>query len=198
MGAKKSTVCTSAMSSDRRKTPASSNVSLPTSSRGSLFSGSAASARDRSPGPIFDAQPAHRANEVSLKSSSRVFEVLTRPTFELLRDDGDGVDLDESAARQRLHLNGRTCRTRIAKPLPVDLVHRREMRKIVQINRRLDDITPRCPRCPQHLLQILHHSIGLLDDPPVDNLSSYRIQWNLARGEKKTVDDYSLRVRTDC
>src|ERR1700693_3114268 len=98
MGAKKSTVWTSARSSDRRKTPASSNVSLPTSNRGSEITGSAASARDRSPGPIFDAQPAHRANSVSLKISSRVLEVLIRAAWRLLgADHGYGVDLDQRA-----------------------------------------------------------------------------------------------------
>src|SRR6266566_2287408 len=98
MGAKKSTVWTSARSSERRKTPASSKVSLPTSNRGSEFTGSAASARDRSPGPIFDAQPAHRANEVRRKSSSRVLDVLIRATWLLPgADHGDGVDLYQGA-----------------------------------------------------------------------------------------------------
>src|SRR5437868_10891012 len=105
MGAKKSTVCTSAKSSEIRKTPASSKVSLPTSKRGSDFTGSAASARDRSPGPILDAQPAQRANAVSLKSSSRVFEVLTRRR-PLFGKGGDGVNLDQRSSRKRSNLDG--------------------------------------------------------------------------------------------
>src|ERR1700682_3978949 len=115
MGAKKSTVWTSARSSARRKTPASSNVSLPTRSRGSEITGSAASARDRSPGPIFDAQPAQRANSVSLKISSRVLEVLIRGSSRSLRDDrGDRVDLDQRAAWERRNLDGRPGGTCIA------------------------------------------------------------------------------------
>src|ERR1700686_139646 len=115
MGAKKSTVWTSARSSDRRYTPASSNVSLPTSSRGSDITGSAASARDRSPGPIFDAQPAHRANSVSLKISSRVFDVLILASLRLLRADGGyRVDLDQGAPWERRNLDGGPGRTCIA------------------------------------------------------------------------------------
>src|SRR5438477_7951890 len=108
MGAKKSTVCTSAKSSEIRKTPASSKVSLPTSSRGSDFTGSAASARDRSPGPILDAQPAQRANAVSLNNSSRVLEVLTcSPSSRQLLggNDGNRIDLHQRAARQTAHLH---------------------------------------------------------------------------------------------
>src|SRR5437868_3240930 len=143
MGAKKSTVCTSAKSSEIRKTPASSKVSLPTSNRGSVFTGSAASARDRSPGPIFDAQPAQRAKAVSLKSSSRVLEVLTLSSAALSGDDGYCVDFHQRAARKRRHLHRRAGRTGIAEPLAVNLVDRGKVREIVEIDGGLDDIVPR-------------------------------------------------------
>src|SRR5258705_6240611 len=113
IGAKKSTVWTSAMSSDNRKTPASSIVSWPTSRRGSEWRGSPSSAFDRSPGPSLAAQPAQRANAVSRKISFLValvdmsVSVGTEASGEFV-ELGDRVDLDENAAGQARHLNGRT------------------------------------------------------------------------------------------
>src|SRR5689334_5263053 len=104
MGAKKSTVWTRARSSDSRKTPASSKVSRPTIRRGSFLTGSAASARERSPGPIFDAQPAQRANSVRRNSSSRVCDVfILEPLF--ISHGGDRVDLDHGTPRECCHLH---------------------------------------------------------------------------------------------
>ena len=71
MGAKKSTVWTSARSSRSTKTPASSKVSRPTRTRRSACVGTPLSASARSPGPSFAAQPAQRAKLVRRKSSAR-------------------------------------------------------------------------------------------------------------------------------
>src|SRR5260370_42134300 len=64
MGGKISTVSTKARSSRKRMTAASSDVSWPTSTRGSLATGSPASAAWRSTWLILAAQPAKRASSV--------------------------------------------------------------------------------------------------------------------------------------
>ncbi len=57
-GAKKSTVCTSAVSSSRRNTPASSIVSMPTMRSGLSILGRPARSPDSLSGGILPAQPA--------------------------------------------------------------------------------------------------------------------------------------------
>src|SRR3990172_8570881 len=66
MGVKKSTVCTSASSSERRYTPASSQVANPTSTLGSICRGSRVSTRSSTAGPSLLAQPAALLASVSL------------------------------------------------------------------------------------------------------------------------------------
>src|SRR5919112_3219552 len=151
MGAKKSTVCTSARSSATTKTPASSKVSRPTSSRRSVSRGSPARASDRSPGPIFDAQPAQRANWVSRKMSSRVCVMRSKvkgkrqkgagnpsclsPSVYRLRlaHRDDGVDLDQDAARQAGDLHGGARRACISDRVRVDLVHARKVGHVHEV-----------------------------------------------------------------
>ena len=153
MGAKKSTVWTSAMSSVMRKTAASSNVSRPTSNRGSSTAGSGASARARSPGPIFDAHPAHRANSVSRTTSATcsgrigiraaVPTAAGDPPFRRLPTDGrDGIDLDQYPAGQRTDLDRRTCRPGSAHRARIHLVHGGIVAHVPEIHRCLDDVAP--------------------------------------------------------
>src|ERR1700674_5793031 len=71
MGVKKSTVLTIARSSDRRNTPASSPVEIPTSKSGWLGKSSRARTAERSAGPSLPAQPAALHRAVSRTSSPR-------------------------------------------------------------------------------------------------------------------------------
>src|SRR4030042_1499600 len=77
-GVKKSTVATSASSSERRNTPASSAWEVPTSTRGSPGGGTAANIRARAPCPNLDAQPAHEERWVR-KILSRAVQRLVAP-----------------------------------------------------------------------------------------------------------------------
>src|SRR5215218_8497399 len=110
MGAKKSTVWTSARSSRSTKTPASSKVSRPTSTRRSACMGTPLSASARSPGPSLAAQPAQRAKLVRRKSSARdLFVDMAKVRGCGLRRGRkrcDQFDLDEHAARQAGDLHG--------------------------------------------------------------------------------------------
>src|SRR5690349_14373327 len=171
MGAKKSTVCTSATSSDSTKIPASSKVSRPTMRRGSVRCGSAASARDRSPGPNLAAQPAQRANAVSRKSSSRVgFTVMGPWLEESIRSlgaawqRGDGVNLDQHAARKGRDLHGRARGTRHTKGARVNLIHARKVVHVVKVNGGLHNIRPGRAGCIENGLQIREHPLGLRDN----------------------------------
>lgn len=64
IGVKKSRVCTRAVSGSSLKTPASSEVSMPTRRSGWLFRGRLFITLSRNPGPIFAAQPDARTFSV--------------------------------------------------------------------------------------------------------------------------------------
>src|SRR5580700_2775715 len=70
-GVKKSTVLTIARSSERRNTPASSPVEIPTSKSGWLGKSSRARTAERSAGPSLPAQPAALHRAVRRTSSPR-------------------------------------------------------------------------------------------------------------------------------
>src|SRR5487761_219812 len=71
MGVKKSTVCTSARSSESRYTPASSLVSKPTSKFGSVGRGKRRSTESKRPGLSLAAQPAALAADVRRTGSAK-------------------------------------------------------------------------------------------------------------------------------
>src|SRR5579864_7630759 len=71
MGVKKSTVCTSARSSESRYTPASSLVSKPTSKLGSVGRGKRRSTESKRPGLSLAAQPAALAADVRRTGSAK-------------------------------------------------------------------------------------------------------------------------------
>src|SRR3954471_19215844 len=131
IGAKKSTVWTSARSSRSTKTPASSKVSRPTRTRRSACVGTPLSASARSPGPSLAAQPAQRAKLVRRKSSARdLFVDIVWVNESGLRRGGkrrDQIDLDEHAARQAGDLHGGSRGACISHRPGVDLVHAREV-----------------------------------------------------------------------
>src|SRR6185312_10269724 len=202
MGAKKSTVWTSARSSDSRKTPASSNVSEPTRRRASIWRGSGASTWNRSPGPILDAQPAHLANAVSRNNSSRVLEVLmtasgeTRLTLRL-RHLGHNFDLHAGAARERGDLHRRARGPRAAQVPRVRVVERGEIGQVEQEDRRFDDVLPAGARGGEHGGEILHHAVGLLRDVAVQELAAGGVERDLSGGEQQLAGAHALRVRAD-
>ena len=80
VGVKKSTVCTSARSSEILYTPASSACSYPVKRFGSEISGKSHKISDRSPGPILQAQPAPCT--VSVNRSDFSSFMLFEPFFE--------------------------------------------------------------------------------------------------------------------
>src|SRR4051812_14335247 len=171
MGAKKSTVWTSARSSRSTKTPASSKLSRPTSTRGSACEGTPLSACARSPGPSLAAQPAHRAKLVKRKSSSRVglVDMASGLRVESARasarvDDGNEVDLDEYAARQAGDLDGRAGRPRIAHDARIHLVHLGKVAHVHEEDRRLHDVLPVRTRGPENGGEVAEDLFGLRDD----------------------------------
>jgi hypothetical protein len=94
----------------------------------------------------------------------------------------DRLDLHERAARQRRHLHRRTRRRRCREALAVDLVDRREVFQIDEVNRRLDDAIERAACRGEHRAQVLHDPLGLRADiPGADQLAALRIERDLPR-----------------
>src|SRR5207248_9008445 len=79
IGVKKSTVCTSAVFSSIRYTPASSQVSKPTSTFGSVWRGSCRKTESSVPGLSLAAQPAALAIDVNLT------RLVIRPPLDILQ-----------------------------------------------------------------------------------------------------------------
>src|SRR5512138_1469439 len=172
--------------------------------RGSVFRASGASASDRSPGPILDAQPAQRANCVRRKISARVCDMSTPAACWFLSAAGarltnrcDGIDFYEHAAWKARNLNGRSRRTRVTDHAAVDLVHTWEVGHVLQVDRRLDDVRPARTRILEHRGQVAHHALGLRGDVALDDLASGGIDRDLAGGEQQVAGDDALRVRAD-
>ncbi len=66
------------------------------------------------------------------------------------------------------------------------------MREIVQVDGGLHYVAPRRPAGAEHLLEILHDSLGLLDDSPRHDLSRHRVESNLAGRKEKAIRYDSL------
>src|SRR5687767_9996015 len=189
IGAKKSTVCTSARSSDTRKTPASSNVSRPTSRRGSSRRGRGARARARSPGPILAAQPAQRAKAVRRKIWSRVLldGIVDRGCRGWRGDLGnpnDGIYFNERASWQAGGLHRGARRSGLANVAGVHLVEGREVGHVMQVDRRLHDVGPTGAGGLEHRAQVREHPLGLRGEAAVDEAAGLRIDTDLAGGEQ--------------
>src|SRR6185369_10728684 len=106
----------------------------------------------------------------------------------------DGVDLYQRAAGQRSYLDRRARRTRIAKPLSVDLVHGGKVREVVEKDRRLYHVIPAHSSRTQYFLDVVHHAVSLLDDAAFHHLAAGRVEWNLPSRVQESVGDNPLRV----
>jgi hypothetical protein len=71
------------------------------------------------------------------------------------------------------------------------------MREVVQVHGGLDDIAPGRAGSAQHFLEILHHPVGLLDDPALDDLPGHGVERDLTGGKNEAVADDSLRIWSD-
>jgi hypothetical protein len=61
------------------------------------------------------------------------------------------------------------------------------MGKILEEDGRLHDIAPGSAGSTEHLLEILHDLLGLLDDTAVDDFPSRWVERDLTRGKKKSI-----------
>src|ERR1019366_1388590 len=174
IGAKKSSVCTSASSGESWYTPASSNVSRPTRIRGSARRSRGARTAERSPGPIFAAQPAQRANCVRRITSSRVAVAMWVSSRSAHL--GHALDLHAYAARQTGDRHGGARGARSADVFRVHVVDLREVGHVHEEDGRLRDFGPAAPGVGEHGGEVLHHLLGLRGGVALDDLRGLRVE----------------------
>src|SRR5436190_6191892 len=100
-------------------------------------------------------------------------------------EERDRFDLDLRARRQGGNLNRCARRRLLTDVARVDLVHRREVAEVREVDRRLDEaIEPAAGRLEDRA-QVREHLLGLLPDPAAD-LRVTRPQPKLARHEDES------------
>src|SRR6266508_1706099 len=96
-------------------------------------------------------------------------------------DDGDRVDLDARAARQRRDLHGRPRRRVLLEVAAVDLVHLREVGEVGEVDRAAHDVPEAGARGGEDRAEVLHHALGLRGDVARDELARPGVERDLPR-----------------
>src|SRR6266508_192546 len=96
-------------------------------------------------------------------------------------DDGDRVDLDARAARQRRDLHGRPRRRVLLEVAAVDLVHLREVGEVGEVDRAAHDVSEAGARAGEDRAEVLHHALGLRGDVARDELARPGVERDLPR-----------------
>ena len=133
----------------------------------------------------------------SLRKVDGVLDVERATTADRAQpDEGDGVDFDADVARQAGHLHGGAGGVRRREAGGVDLVHRREVAHVGQVDRRLDDAREVGPGGGQQAAHVLEHLDGLLADAALDD-DAGGVQRDLARQEQELAGAQRRRVGAD-
>ncbi len=114
-----------------------------------------------------------------------------------LTDDGDGVDLDQRAARQLGHLDG-GARGRIGRKVAaVHLVDGGKVVEVLQVDRRLDHLRERASGGRQDRFQVLHDPRGLRAHVADTDERTAGVERNLPRAEHEAAGGDRLAVGAD-
>src|SRR5262245_31857937 len=98
-----------------------------------------------------------------------------------LSEGGDGVDFDLRPSGQRGNLNRGARGRRNSEVAAIDFIDSAEFAQICDEQRAPNDVGKIQARCPEHSLQILHHSLGLRGGVAFREITGLRIERDLPR-----------------